>query len=87
MPSKVLILVGLSLFLTCVHAQDISKNNAAANLELIELLGGLEDSDDNNANDLNALDDAMQAAETEKQMHNKPTKSTQDKTHPVGGEK
>ena len=87
MQSKVLILLGLCLFLTCAQAQDLNKNSAAANLELIELLGGLDDSGENNANDLNALDDAMQAAETEKQMHNKPTKSTQDKTHPAGGEK
>ena len=87
MQSKVLILLGLCLFLTCAHAEGVNKNNADANLELIELLGGLDDSDNNNTNDLSALDDAMQAAATKKQMHNKPTTSTQDKTHPVGGEK
>ena len=77
--------MGLCLFLSCAQAQDLNKNSAAANLELIELLGGLDDSDD--SNDLDALDSAMQASEAKKQMHNKPTKLIQDKTHPVGGEK
>lgn len=83
-----------------MKAQDLNKNTTAANLELIELLGGLssssDDSGDNSADDLEALEDAIQATET-KNITKKPTWSTptnttqdmilKDKNHPAGGEK
>jgi hypothetical protein len=94
MPCKTLILLGLLAFSVNLQAQDFNKNTSAGDLELIELLGGLDnfsDGSNNSATDLDALDDAMLAAET-KNMTKKPTLKTQDvilkdKTHPVGGEK
>jgi hypothetical protein len=95
MPCKTLILLGLLAFSVNLQAQDLNKNTSAADLELIELLGSLDNfadgSGDTSAMDLDALDDAMLAAET-KNMTKKPTLKTQDvilkdKTHPVGGEK
>ena len=100
MQLKALILIGLLAMSANVKAQGLNKNTTDANLELIELLGGLgnfsDDTGDNSADDLEALEDAIQATET-KNMTKKPTRSTptsttqdmilKDKSHPVGAEK
>lgn len=83
MQLKALILIGLLTISTNVKAQDLNKNTSDANLELIELLGDLgnfsDDSGDKSADDLEALEDAIQATET-KNMTKKPTRSTPTNT-------
>ena len=83
MQLNALILIVLLTIYTNVKAQDLNKNTADANLESIELLGGLgnssDDSGDHGADDLEALEDAIQATEA-KNMTKKPTRSTPTNT-------
>ena len=67
------------------QAQDLNNKNAAANLDLIELLGSLDNSADGNVANLDLLEDAMQPIEAST-IRNKPM-TTKVNTHPAGGEK
>ena len=77
--------IGLLVLMASAQAQNADKNNAAVNLELIELLGGLDDSADDSVANLDLLEDAMQPIEAST-IRNKPM-TTKVNTHPAGGEK
>lgn len=82
---KAFMFTGLFLLMANVQAQDLNNKNAAANLDLIELLGSLDNSSADTADDLDILEDAMQPVEA-RTIKNKPM-TTKDNTHPTGGEK